>query len=263
MTSIISRIRRQLASAGSRPGEIFPHLSSKSHLPVIHYYPGHLDDTTHAPICYLTSRYLTPGRPFTPTLLPPPPTPNPGLPRGPPPPRPKSPQAGPPPPFRPPPLSPTTTPPPRHPPPLPTTASITSSAWPARRRSPRRLDEVADAIRTERASTTRRWCAATPKPPIAQARGIATGASSPASRPPNRGRYVVTNLGIGSAEWVYDSLYCARGQAENLIKLHKTQLASDRTSCRSALANQVRLVFHTAAYWLVLTIRDVVPKPAI
>ena len=47
---------------------------------------------------------------------------------------------------------------------------------------------------------------------------------------------------------LYDSLYCARGQAENLIKLHKSQLASDRTSCRSALANQVRLVLHTAAY---------------
>jgi hypothetical protein len=61
-------------------------------------------------------------------------------------------------------------------------------------------------------------------------------------------RYVVTNLQGGSAEWLYDTLYCARGQAENLIKLHKGQLASDRTSCRSPLANQVRLVLHTAAY---------------
>jgi DDE family transposase len=74
-------------------------------------------------------------------------------------------------------------------------------------------------------------------------------------------RYVVTSLRIGPAEWIYDSLYCARGQAENLIKLHKSQLASDRTSCRSALANQVRLVLHTAAYWLVLTVRDAIPKP--
>ncbi len=54
--------------------------------------------------------------------------------------------------------------------------------------------------------------------------------------------------------------YCARGQAENLIKLHKSQLRSDRTSCRSALANQVRLVLHTAAYWLMLDVRDTVPK---
>ena len=55
-------------------------------------------------------------------------------------------------------------------------------------------------------------------------------------------------------------LYCARGQAENLIKLHKTQLASDRTSCRSPLANQVRLILHTAAYWLMLTVRDAMPR---
>src|SRR5215467_309362 len=33
-------------------------------------------------------------------------------------------------------------------------------------------------------------------------------------------RYVVTSFAHDSAEWVYDSLYCARGQAENLIKLH-------------------------------------------
>src|SRR6202162_213200 len=74
-------------------------------------------------------------------------------------------------------------------------------------------------------------------------------------------RYVVTNLDGGSAKWLYDTLYCARGQAENLIKLHKSQLASDRTSCRSALANQVRLVLHTAAYWLMLTVRDAIAKP--
>ncbi|WP_375143630.1 transposase [Bradyrhizobium sp. CCGUVB14] len=60
---------------------------------------------------------------------------------------------------------------------------------------------------------------------------------------------------------MYDRLYRARGQAENLIKLHKTQLASDRTSCRSAIANQVRLVFHAAVYWLILAMRDAIPKP--
>ena len=59
----------------------------------------------------------------------------------------------------------------------------------------------------------------------------------------------------------YDTLYCERGQAENLIKLHKSQLASDRTSCRSPLANQVRLLLHTAAFWLMLAVRDAIPKP--
>ena len=74
-------------------------------------------------------------------------------------------------------------------------------------------------------------------------------------------RYVVTNLPGGTAEWLYATLYCARGQAENLIKLHKTELASDRTSCRSPRANQVRLVLHTAAYWVLLTVRDAIPSP--
>jgi hypothetical protein len=46
---------------------------------------------------------------------------------------------------------------------------------------------------------------------------------------------------------------------ENLIKLRKSQLASDRTSCRSPIANQVRLVLHTGAYWLMLTVRDAIP----
>jgi len=47
-------------------------------------------------------------------------------------------------------------------------------------------------------------------------------------------RFVVTSIATGSAEHLYETLYCARGQAENLIKLHKAQLASDRTSCRDA-----------------------------
>ena len=73
-------------------------------------------------------------------------------------------------------------------------------------------------------------------------------------------RYVVTSLTEGSAEHIYDTLYCARGQAENLIKRHKSQLASDRTSCRSAGANQMRLILHTAAYWLLWRIQQEIPR---
>jgi hypothetical protein len=71
-------------------------------------------------------------------------------------------------------------------------------------------------------------------------------------------RYIVTSL-TGSAERLYETDYCARGQAENFIKLHKTQLASDRTSCRSPTANQFRLILHTAAYWLLHTLRAAAP----
>ncbi|HXV06721.1 MAG TPA: transposase, partial [Burkholderiales bacterium] len=53
-------------------------------------------------------------------------------------------------------------------------------------------------------------------------------------------RYVATSL-EGSPEHLYENVYCQRGQMENLIKLHKAQLASDRMSCHSATANQVRL----------------------
>jgi hypothetical protein len=74
-------------------------------------------------------------------------------------------------------------------------------------------------------------------------------------------RYIVTNITAGSPAWLYDTLYCARGQAENLIKLHKTQLASNRTSCRSPLANQMRLILHTAAYRLVHAVRAAIPHP--
>jgi hypothetical protein len=73
-------------------------------------------------------------------------------------------------------------------------------------------------------------------------------------------RFVVTSLKRGSAEHIYDTLYCALGQAENLIKLHKTQLNSDHTSCRSANANQMRLFLHTAAYWLMWRLRQALPQ---
>ena len=62
------------------------------------------------------------------------------------------------------------------------------------------------------------------------------------------------------AKHLYETVYCARGQAENFIKLHKAQLASDRTSCRDPRANQFRLILHTAAYWLMLALRKAVPQ---
>ncbi len=75
-------------------------------------------------------------------------------------------------------------------------------------------------------------------------------------------RFVVTSLKAGSAKHIYDTLYCARGQAENLIELHKAQLKSDRTSCRSANASQMQLSLHTAAYWLMWTVREALPQTA-
>ena len=72
-------------------------------------------------------------------------------------------------------------------------------------------------------------------------------------------RYIVTSL-KGGAKHLYETVYCARGEMENFIKLHKAQLASDRTSCRDPRANQFRLILHTAAYWLMLAVRKAVPR---
>jgi hypothetical protein len=72
-------------------------------------------------------------------------------------------------------------------------------------------------------------------------------------------RFIITNL-AGTPADLYENVYCARGDAENLIKAHKRHLASDRTSCSSATANQFRLVLHTVAYWLMHTLRGLAPK---
>lgn len=63
-------------------------------------------------------------------------------------------------------------------------------------------------------------------------------------------RFVVTSLDLPSPACVYRDLYCARGQDENFIKMIKNDLASDRTSDTSFLANQLRLFFAAGAYVL-------------
>ena len=73
-------------------------------------------------------------------------------------------------------------------------------------------------------------------------------------------RFIVTNLSNGAARRLYERTYCKRGQAENHIKAWKRHLAADRTSCSRATANQFRLILHTAAYWLMWSLRSLMPK---
>jgi DDE family transposase len=73
-------------------------------------------------------------------------------------------------------------------------------------------------------------------------------------------RFIVTNLKGGRPKKLYQRLYCARGQAENHIKAWKNHLAADRTSCHEAEANQFRLFLHAGAYWLLWSLRRVMPK---
>lgn len=73
-------------------------------------------------------------------------------------------------------------------------------------------------------------------------------------------RFIVTNLEGGRAKTLYEKVYCRRGAAENHIKSWKTHLAADRTSCSKATANQFRLLLHAGAYWLMWSLRAVMPK---
>ena len=63
-------------------------------------------------------------------------------------------------------------------------------------------------------------------------------------------RFVVTSMRLSQPQTVYTELYCARGQCENFIKQVKCDLAADRTSCTTFLANCMRLQLHAAAYVL-------------
>jgi hypothetical protein len=72
--------------------------------------------------------------------------------------------------------------------------------------------------------------------------------------PRNNPRYVVTNM-RGSAQHIYENVYCRRGDFENRLKELKGDLAMDRTSCCSFLANQFRVLLAVAAFALFQEIR--------
>jgi hypothetical protein len=68
-------------------------------------------------------------------------------------------------------------------------------------------------------------------------------------------RFVTTSLDNLSDEQAYE-FYCGRGEQENRIKEIKLDLSSGRTSCHSFLANQFRLLMHTAACMLMGVLQD-------
>ena len=76
-------------------------------------------------------------------------------------------------------------------------------------------------------------------------------------------RFIVTSLTGGDGRSLYQGIYCQRGQAENHIKSWKTHLAADRTSCHAATANQFRLFLHAGAYWLLWSLRNLMPKRSV
>jgi Transposase DDE domain group 1 len=67
-------------------------------------------------------------------------------------------------------------------------------------------------------------------------------------------RFVVTNL-RQRPQWVYERIYCARGDIENRIKELQHDLGLGRTSCSRFWANQLRVFCTAAAYVLLQELR--------
>jgi hypothetical protein len=66
-------------------------------------------------------------------------------------------------------------------------------------------------------------------------------------------RFVITNM-KQSPQWLYEQVYCRRGEIENRIKeLHAMEI--DRTSCSLFWANQFRVLLTAAAYVLMQELR--------
>jgi hypothetical protein len=72
-------------------------------------------------------------------------------------------------------------------------------------------------------------------------------------------RFIVTSL-EGRGKTLYEKVFCARGNAENLIKDMKRFTRSDKTACSRWQANQFRLFLHVGAYWLLHSLRQAAPK---
>jgi hypothetical protein len=71
--------------------------------------------------------------------------------------------------------------------------------------------------------------------------------------PRDNPRFVITNM-KQSPQWIYERVYCQRGDIENRIKeLHELEI--DRTSCTSFWANQFRVLLTAAAYVLMQELR--------
>jgi hypothetical protein len=71
-------------------------------------------------------------------------------------------------------------------------------------------------------------------------------------------RFVVTSLSAEEldARTLYEDKYCARGEMENRIKEQQLCLFADRTSCATMRANQLRLWLSSAAYTLLMALRQ-------
>jgi Transposase DDE domain group 1 len=72
--------------------------------------------------------------------------------------------------------------------------------------------------------------------------------------PKENPRFVVTNM-KQSPQWIYEEVYCQRGDLENRIKELHYGMEIGRTSCTNFWANQFRVLMTAAAYVLMQELR--------
>ncbi|MCR4375750.1 MAG: IS1380 family transposase [Acidobacteria bacterium] len=85
---------------------------------------------------------------------------------------------------------------------------------------------------------------------IMKAEVVAIDGKAPRDNP----RFVITNL-RQSPQWIYETVYCQRGDVENRIKELHHGLEIDRTSCTTFWANQLRVLLTATAYVLLQELR--------
>jgi hypothetical protein len=85
---------------------------------------------------------------------------------------------------------------------------------------------------------------------VAKAEYLAKGANP---------RFIVTSLKTEEYEgrYLYEDVYCARGDMENRIKEQQLYLFADRTSAATMRANQLRLWLSSVAYILINELRRI------
>jgi hypothetical protein len=72
-------------------------------------------------------------------------------------------------------------------------------------------------------------------------------------------RFIVTNVheAFGAARFLYESVYCQRGEMENRLKECQGDLFADRTPAPTMRANQLRLWLSSLAYVLMCAVRRI------
>ena len=126
----------------------------------------------------------------------------------------------------------------------------------AQHAAPLMIDAQADAARTGATAhvygdtryAARSW--STERRIIIKAEVVRLAGREPRDNP----RFVITNL-RQSPRWIYERVYCQRGEIENRIKELHQGLEIDRTSCTRFWANQLRVLLTAAAYVLLQELR--------